>query len=106
MKDATDSSVQPMLWEEAPEHRATGARSRGAARQHRAAAETRPAVLVTHRSEVLTWVTVDLPERCKIWIQPVCFSTRPENVICQKRHQARHVRLGRSIDGELTSPDH
>jgi hypothetical protein len=40
MKDDTDSSVQPMLWgDAAPEHRAAGTRSRGAARPHRAAAE-------------------------------------------------------------------
>ena len=39
MKDDTDSSLQPTLWGEAPEHRVTNARSRGAARQHRAAAE-------------------------------------------------------------------
>ena len=39
MKDDNDGSAQPTLWGEVPEHRATGARSRGAARQHRAAAE-------------------------------------------------------------------
>ncbi|WP_457190522.1 helix-turn-helix transcriptional regulator [Nocardioides sp. P5_E3] len=42
MKDDTDTSLQPTLWGEAPEHQATGARPRGAARQprqHRAATE-------------------------------------------------------------------
>ncbi|MFC7362471.1 helix-turn-helix domain-containing protein [Nocardioides astragali] len=39
MKDDTDSSLQPTLWGEAPEPRVTNARSRVAARQHRAAAE-------------------------------------------------------------------
>ena len=39
MKDDTGSSLQPTLWGEAPEHRSAGTRSRGAARQHRTAAE-------------------------------------------------------------------
>ena len=39
MKDDTDNSSLPTLWGEEPEHRASGARSRGGARQHRAAAD-------------------------------------------------------------------
>src|SRR6188472_4773423 len=52
------------------------------------------AVDVTHRCEVLMRITGDLPERQKVWIQPVHFSTGPEDVICQKGHQVRHVGLG------------
>ncbi len=39
MKNDTNNSMQPTLWEDTPNLRATGTRSRGAARQHRAAAD-------------------------------------------------------------------
>jgi excisionase family DNA binding protein len=39
MKNDTDNSVQPTLWGDTPEPKATGARSRGAARPHREVAE-------------------------------------------------------------------
>jgi len=39
MKNDTDSSLQPTLWDGAPEHEATGARPRRAPRQQRAASE-------------------------------------------------------------------
>ena len=39
MKHDTDNPMQPTLWEDTPTQRSTAARSRGATRQHRAAAE-------------------------------------------------------------------